>query len=58
MLHKWGSFFFKALEFNLNPKNTKKMQQNVYGFLDNLIWIGNRKISLVVVGTQHVKKQS
>ena len=49
MLHLWGSFFFKALEFNLNPKNTKKkMQQNVYGFLDNLIWIGNRKISLLL----------
>ena len=26
----------------------KKMQQKVYGFLDNLIWIGNGKFSLLL----------
>ena len=26
----------------------KKMQQKVYGFLDNLIWIGNSKFSLLL----------
>ena len=26
-------------------KKKKKMQQKVYGFIDNLIWIGNGKFS-------------
>ena len=26
----------------------KKMQQKVYGFLDNLIWIDNEKFSLLL----------
>ena len=26
----------------------KKMQEKVYGFLDNLVWIGNGKFSLLL----------
>ena len=39
-------FFSEHLSFNVDSKNEKKMQQNVYDILDNLIWIGNRKFSL------------
>ena len=26
----------------------KKMQEKIYGFLDNLVWIGNGKFSLLL----------
>ena len=31
-----------------NKKKTKKLSENIYGFLDNLIWIGNGKFSLLL----------
>ena len=35
-------------EFNVRSKNGKKMQQNIYGFSDNLISIGKCKFSLLL----------
>ena len=35
-------------KFNVDSKNAKKMQQKINGFLDNLIWIGNGKFSLLL----------
>ena len=29
-------------------KTKKQMQQKIYGFLDNLIWIGHGKFSLLL----------
>ena len=41
---------FRTLQFKVDPNNPKKKKkaENVYGFLDNLIWIGNGKFSLLV----------
>ena len=35
-------------KFNLDSKNGKKMQQNIYAFSDNLISIGNFKFCLLL----------
>ena len=41
-------FFSKHCKFNSNSKNAKKMQQKIYGFLDNLAEFGNAKFSLLI----------
>ena len=55
----WDSFFIfyflfvylfifsKCWKFNVSSKNTIKNQQNVFRFLDNYIWIGSSKLSLL-----------
>ena len=37
----------KCSTVNLHSKNSIKKQQNVFGFLDSCIWIGNGKFSLL-----------
>ena len=41
-------FFSENWKFNVNSKNAKKIPQKIYGFLDNLIWIGKGKFSLLL----------
>ena len=41
-------FLSEHWKFNVNSKNAKELQQKLYGFLDNLIWIGNGKLSLLL----------
>ena len=57
ILDLWGSFFFlqnivdSRVDYNVDSKNAKKKtkpQQNIFGFLDNCIWIGNGKLSLLL----------
>ena len=38
-------FFSEHWKFHIDTKNAKKRSQKVCGFLDNWIWIGNRKFS-------------
>ena len=45
------SFFPKYLKFNLNFKNAAKNWEKVSCFLDNCIWIGFVKLSLLRTGT-------
>ena len=45
------SFFPKYLKFNLNFKNAAKNWETVSCFLDNCIWIGFVKLSLLRTGT-------
>ena len=40
--------FSEHWTFHVDTKNAKKMEQKVYGFLDNLISIANSKISLLL----------
>ena len=35
-------------KFNVDAKNGKKTQQNIYGFSDNLIFIGKFKFCLLL----------
>ena len=56
-------FVSEHWKFNVDSRNAKKMQQKIYGFLDNLIWIGNGKFSLIttrilVIGSQRVNRSS
>ena len=44
------NFFSKCSNFNVNSKIAIKKQQNVFGFLDNCIWIGNGKFFLLCQG--------
>ena len=48
LLDLWGSFFSEHWKFNVGCKKAKKMQQKIDGFIDNLIWIGNVKFSLLL----------
>ena len=48
LLDLWGSFFAEHWKFNVDCKNAKKMQQKIYGFIDNLISIGNVKFSVLL----------
>ena len=48
ILDLWGSFFSEHCKFNLDSKNAKKISQKIHGFLDNLIWIGYGKFSLLL----------
>ena len=42
-------FFSEHWKFNVDSKHAKKkMQQKIYGFLDNLIRTGNGKFSLLL----------
>ena len=41
-------FFFRILEIPCRYQNCKKMIANFFGFLDNLIWIRNRKFSVLL----------
>ena len=41
------NIFSKFSKFNRYSKNLIKKQQNVFGFLDIYIWIGNGKFSLL-----------
>ena len=41
-------FFSENWKFNVASKIAKKMPEKVYGFLDNFIWIGNGKFSLLL----------
>ena len=41
-------FFSKHWKFNSDSKNAKKMQENIYVFLDNLAEFGNGKFSLLI----------
>ena len=41
-------FVLKHWKTYSDSKNAKKMQQKIDGFLDNLIWIGNGKFSLLL----------
>ena len=41
-------FFSEHWKFHVDPKNGKKIQQKVYGLVDHLISIGNRKFSLLL----------
>ena len=41
-------FFSENLKFNVASKIANKMQEKIYDFLDNLIWIGNDKFSLLL----------
>ena len=36
-------FFLKYSKFNVDSKNAIKVLQNVFGFLDNCVWIGGSK---------------
>ena len=42
------ALFSEHCKFNVGFKNAKKMQQKISAFLDNLIWIGTGKFSLLV----------
>ena len=42
-------FFSKCSNFNVDFKDATKRQQNVFGFLDNCVWIGNGKFSVLSV---------
>ena len=49
LLTKMPTFFSEDLKLHIdieNAKKKKKMQQKVYDFLDNFIWITNGKFSL------------
>ena len=35
-------------KFNVDSKNSRKIPQIIYDFLDNLIWIGNDKFTLLL----------
>ena len=41
-------FFSERGKFHVDTKNGKTMQQKVYGFLDHVISMGNRKFSLLL----------
>ena len=41
-------FFSEHWKFNVDSKIAKKIPEKIYGFLDNLIWIGNGKFSLLL----------
>ena len=41
-------FFSEHSLFNVDSENAEKMLQKVYGFLHNLIWIGDDKFSLLL----------
>ena len=41
-------FFSENWKFNVDSKIAKKIPEKIYGFLDNLIWIGNGKFSLLL----------
>ena len=41
-------FVSEHWKLNVYSKIPKKMQEKNYGFLDNLIWIGNGKFSLLL----------
>ena len=41
-------FFSERGKFLVDTKNGKKMQQKVYGFLDHVISMDNRKFSLLL----------
>ena len=43
-----GHFFFTTFQFHVDTKNTKKIFQKDYGFFDNLIWVGNGKLPLLL----------
>ena len=40
-------FLKKCSKLHVDSKNAIKKQQNVFGFLDNCIWIGSGKLSLL-----------
>ena len=40
-------FFSKSSKFDVDSKNALKKQKNIFGFLDNCIWIGSGKFSLL-----------
>ena len=42
-----GNFFSKCSNLNVDSKIVMKKRQNVFGFLDNCIWIGNGKFFLL-----------
>ena len=49
ILDLWSSFFFsKHWKLHVDTKNAKSISERVYSFLDNLIWMGNRKFSLLL----------
>ena len=41
-------FFQKNLKSNEEFENVIKMEQKVFGFVDNCIWIGTSKFSLLL----------
>ena len=43
-----ADLFLRTLGFHVDTKKSKKIQQNNYGFLSNLTWIGNRNMSLLL----------
>ena len=45
-----SSFFSKCLKFNLNFKNAKINSEKFFCFLENCIWIGTVKLSLLRTG--------
>ena len=49
ILDLWGSYFLSEhWEFHVDKENLKEISQKIYGFLDNLISIGNGKFSLLL----------
>ena len=41
-------FFSEHFKFNADSKIEKKIPENIYGFLDNFIWVDNGKWSLLL----------
>ena len=41
-------FFSEHCKFNADSKIEKKNPEKIYGFLDNFIWVGNGKFSLLL----------